>query len=132
LTRELGLEDKILFLGKQDAIENLLSIADVFLLTSETESFGLAALEAMACRVPCVSTNAGGLPEVNIEGETGYLSNVGDIENMAANCLKILSDSDTHEAFKANALAQAKRFSIDAIVPQYEALYHAKVEACRL
>ncbi len=129
LTREMGLDDYIKFLGKQDAIEKLLAIADVFLLTSETESFGLAALEAMACRVPCVTTNSGGLPEVNIEGVTGYLSDVGDIESMATNCLKIIKTKSTLELFKDNSLAQAKRFSIDAIVPQYEALYLSKIKS---
>ncbi len=114
---------EIKFLGKQEQMEDLLPIADLFLLPSEYESFGLAALEAMAAEVPVISTNAGGLPEININGFSGYMSNVGDIEDMSKNAIAILSDPATHLQFKANALAQAKRFGINNIVPQYEALY---------
>ncbi len=114
---------EIKFLGKQEQIEDILPIADLFLLPSEYESFGLAALEAMAAEVPVISTNAGGLPEININGFSGYMSNVGDIDDMSKNAIAILSDPATHLQFKANALAQAKRFGIDSIVPQYEALY---------
>ena len=92
-------------------------------MTSEMESFGLAALEAMACEVPVVSTNAGGLPEVNIHGETGFLSAVGDIDDMARNTITILSDDQVLGRFRANALAQAKRFDIKKILPEYESYY---------
>jgi len=122
-TRTCNQCGEIKFLGKQEQIEDILPIADLFLLPSEYESFGLAALEAMAAEVPVISTNAGGLPEINIHGYSGYMSNVGDIEDMSNNAIAILSDSATHLQFKANALAQAKRFGIDNIVPQYEALY---------
>lgn len=123
LCRKLGLCSEIRFLGKQDAIEELLAISDLFVMPSESESFGLAALEAMACEVPVVSSNAGGLPEVNIHGQTGLLSNVGDVEQMAKNALEILSNEETLQKFRANALEQAKRFDIKNILPQYEAYY---------
>ncbi|HMO62821.1 MAG TPA: N-acetyl-alpha-D-glucosaminyl L-malate synthase BshA [Ferruginibacter sp.] len=113
----------IKFLGKQEQMEDILPIADLFLLTSEYESFGLAALEAMAAEVPVISTNAGGLPEINIDGVTGYMSNVGDVEDMCAKALLILKEESVHQSFKANALAQAQKFDIVNIVPKYEALY---------
>lgn len=115
--------DAIKFLGKQEQMEDILPIADLFLLTSEYESFGLAALEAMAAEVPVISTNAGGLPEIMINGNCGYMSNVGDVEDMSKNAILILQDKATHERFKANALTQAKKFDIGNIVPQYEKLY---------
>jgi N-acetyl-alpha-D-glucosaminyl L-malate synthase BshA len=123
LTRELDLEDDVRFLGKQDAIEELMAVADLFLIPSEKESFGLAALEAMACEVPVISTNAGGLPEVNIHGETGYLSEVGNVEEMGYFAVSILKDDEVLQRFRENALAQAKRFDIDVILPIYEAYY---------
>ncbi len=123
LCRELGLWNDTRFLGKQDAIEELMAVADVFLLPSENESFGLAALEAMACEVPVISSNAGGIPEVNIHGETGFLSNVGNVEEMAANAVYILSHEEVLAKFRENALAQAKRHDISIILPQYEAYY---------
>ena len=123
LCRKLNLCDEIRFLGKQDAIEELLAIADVFIIPSESESFGLAALEAMACEVPVISSNAGGLPEVNIHGETGFLSDVGDVEQMAKNTIALLSNEELLQQFRANALTQAKRFDIKNILPQYEAYY---------
>ncbi len=123
LCRELGLCENIRFLGKQDAIEELLAVADLFIMPSETESFGLAALEAMACEVPVISTNAGGLPEVNIDGETGFLSNIGDVEDMADKALRILRNENVLRQFRANALAQARRFDIKHILPKYEAYY---------
>jgi N-acetyl-alpha-D-glucosaminyl L-malate synthase BshA len=119
---------EIKFLGKQEQMEDILPIADLFLLTSEYESFGLAALEAMAAEVPVISTNAGGLPEINIDGYCGYMSNVGDVEDMSNNAIKILQDEKTHLQFKANALAQAKKFDIQHIVPQYEKLYESVVK----
>lgn len=123
LCRKIGLCHEVRFLGKQDAVEELLSISDLFLMPSASESFGLAALEAMACEVPVISSNIGGIPEVNIHGETGYLSNVGDVKDMAQNAVKILKDPALLQQFRKNALAQAKRFDIDAILPQYEDYY---------
>jgi len=122
-TRSLSLCNDIKFLGKQEQIEDILPIADLFLLPSEYESFGLSALEAMAAEVPVISTNAGGLPEININGFSGFMSNVGDIEDMSKNAIAILSDPLIHQQFKTNAFTQAKRFGINTIVPQYEALY---------
>ncbi|MBP6432585.1 MAG: N-acetyl-alpha-D-glucosaminyl L-malate synthase BshA [Ferruginibacter sp.] len=115
--------ENIKFLGKQEQMEDILPIADLFLLTSEYESFGLAALEAMAAEVPVISTNAGGLPEININGFCGYMSNVGDINDMCKNALSILQDDETLKQFKANALTQAQKFDIGNIVPKYEELY---------
>lgn len=123
LSRELDVSDKVDFLGKQDAVEYLLGGADIFLMPSASESFGLAALEAMACSVPCVSSNAEGLPEVNIHGETGYMADVGDVAAMASFCEQILQDDATLQRFKAKALEHAKQFSISNIVPQYENYY---------
>lgn len=123
LCRKLHLCDHIRFLGKQDAIEELLAVADVFLLPSASESFGLAALEAMACQVPVVSSDVGGIPEVNIDGQTGFLSGVGMVDKMAEDVLKILSNEDTLQRFRAAALAQAARFDIGEILPRYEAYY---------
>lgn len=127
LCRESGVCDRITFLGKQEQIEEILSVCDLFLLTSETESFGLAALEAMACEVPVISSDTGGIPEVNINGVTGYMSHVGDVEDMAANALHILSDENTLKTFKHNALKQAQAFHIDKILPMYEAVYKGLV-----
>jgi L-malate glycosyltransferase len=124
--------DSIKFLGKQEQMEEILPIADLFLLTSEYESFGLAALEAMAAEVPVVATNAGGLPEIIINGYCGYLSNVGNVNDMCKNALLILEDKDTHERFRANALVQAQKFDIGNIVPQYEKLYESLVSVEQL
>jgi len=121
--RKCESHNTIKFLGKQEQMGDILPIADLFLLTSEYESFGLAALEAMAASVPVISTNAGGLPEININGFSGYMSNVGDVEDMSKNALLILKDNATLQQFKSNALAQAKKFGIENIVPLYEALY---------
>jgi N-acetyl-alpha-D-glucosaminyl L-malate synthase BshA len=123
ICRTIGYCDDIRFLGKQDAVEELLAIADLFILPSEKESFGLAALEAMACEVPVISSNTGGLPEINIQGKTGYMSNVGDIEDMSKNAIHILEDETRLNEFKANALAQAKQFEISKILPKYEDYY---------
>jgi len=122
-TRSSSFCNDIKFLGKQEQIEDILPIADLFLLPSEYESFGLSALEAMAAEVPVISTNAGGLPEINIDGFSGFMSNVGDVENMSKNAISILSDPLTHQQFKTNAFTQAKRFGIDTIVPKYEDIY---------
>jgi len=123
LCRDLGVASDVRFLGKLDTIEEALSLADLFFLTSEKESFGLAALEAMACEVPVISSNAGGIPEVNIHGETGFVSEIGDIDDMVANTIKILQDEDLHIQMKANALARAKEFSLEKILPMYERYY---------
>lgn len=123
LCRDLDLCDEIRFLGKLEAVEEVLAIADLFLLPSGHESFGLAALEAMACEVPVISSNAGGLPEVNIQGVTGYLEKPGDVEAMAEDALSILVDPEKQKLFRRNAYEQALRFSIDTILPQYEAYY---------
>lgn len=120
---ELGIRDKIIFMGKSDDIEKILCFSDLFLLPSEKESFGLAALEAMAHRVPVISTNTGGLPEVNIHGKSGFLSDVGDVEDMAANALNILKTPEIHEQFRQNARARAEQFDIKHIIKNYEDLY---------
>jgi N-acetyl-alpha-D-glucosaminyl L-malate synthase BshA len=123
LCRQLGLCDSIRFLGKQDAVEELLAIADLFIMPSASESFGLSALEAMACEVPVISSNAGGLPEVNINGVTGFLSNIGDVDDMAKNALLILENPEMHQKFSAAALANAEKYSMENILPHYEAYY---------
>ena len=123
LSRELGVCDEVRFVGKQEQMEDILAIGDLFLLPSEYESFGLAALEAMAAGVPVVSTNVGGLSEINIPGETGYMSNIGDITGMSNDALKILSDDETLRGFKLRAAAYAMKFDISTIVPVYEKLY---------
>ncbi|WP_026997808.1 N-acetyl-alpha-D-glucosaminyl L-malate synthase BshA [Flectobacillus major] len=123
LCRELGVQNDVRFLGKLDVIEEVLSLADVFLLLSEKESFGLAALEAMACEVPVISSNAGGIPEVNINGVTGFVSNIGDIDDMARNTIHILESDERLAKFKVNALNRAKEFDIANILPMYERYY---------
>jgi N-acetyl-alpha-D-glucosaminyl L-malate synthase BshA len=120
---ELGITDKVIFFGNSNEIDQILSYSDLFLLPSETESFGLAALEAMAWSVPVISSNSGGLPEVNFDGVSGYLSNVGDVDSMAANALKILSDDNSLAEFRTRALAVAQQFDIKNILPLYEELY---------
>ena len=131
-SRSLGLGEHIRFLGKQDAVEELMAVADIFLLTSEKEAFGLAALEAMACEVPVISTNAGGIPEVNIHGVTGFVSEIGDVEDMAKNAISILSNENTLEEFRRNALAQAKRFDIINVLPIYEDYYEEIINSSAL
>lgn len=128
LCTELGVCSNVLFLGKQEAIDEVLSIGDLFLLPSQTESFGLAALEAMACEVPVISSNAGGLPEVNVDGITGYACKVGDVETMSQKAIYIMEDEDRHDQFKANALKHAQKFNIDNIVPLYVAYYQSVIE----
>ena len=131
LVRELNLKDSVRFLGKLDAVEEILSVSDLFLLPSETESFGLAALEAMACKLPVISSNAGGIPELNIDGVTGFLNEVGDIDGMAANAIHILENQERLDAFKARALAHAKTFDIALIMPQYEAFYQEIIKSSK-
>ncbi len=123
LCRKLGIAKNVRFLGKLKVIEKFLCIADVFVLPSETESFGLVALEAMASRVAVISTNSGGLPEVNIDGKTGYLSDVGDVNKMANDTIDLLKDADKLNQFKNNALAHAKTFDLPNILPLYEQIY---------
>lgn len=123
LSRHLGLYDEVRFVGKQEQMEDILAIGDLFLLTSEYESFGLAALEAMAAGVPVISTNAGGLGEINIDGVTGYMGNVGDVDTMSQQAIAILKDEETLQRFKLNAAQHALKFDIHNIVPLYEELY---------
>lgn len=123
LCEQLGISDKVIFFGNSNEIDKILCYSDLFLLPSETESFGLAALEAMACGVPVVSSNSGGLPEVNKEGFSGYLGNVGDVKDMAEKAISILSDDNKLKEFKSNALKVAQEFDIQNIMPLYEQLY---------
>lgn len=127
LALELGIYDKIIFFGKSNEIDRILAHSDLFLLPSETESFGLAALEAMAMGVPVISSDTGGLPEVNVEGVSGYLSPVGDVEDMVANSLKILSDPLVLQQFKKGAKDIALKFQIDSVLPLYENLYEKAI-----
>ncbi|MBK8613036.1 MAG: N-acetyl-alpha-D-glucosaminyl L-malate synthase BshA [Flavobacteriales bacterium] len=123
MCRQMKACSDILFLGKITRPEDVLGSCDLFVLTSETESFGLAALEAMACGVPVVSTDTGGTPEVNIHGVSGLLSPVGDTDTMAANALAILKDEESRARYRKGALEQAQRFDVQAVLPRYEALY---------
>jgi len=122
MVRELGIHDDVRFLGKLEAVQEVLSLADLFLMPSEKESFGLAALEAMACEVPVVSSDTGGIPELNINGVTGFLSSIGDTADMARNALLIL-DPERLPEFRKNALERAQTFDISVILPRYETLY---------
>jgi len=123
LARELGIKNKILFLGNSNEVPKVLCFTDIFLLPSETESFGLAALEAMAASTPVISTNTGGLPEVNVQGVTGYLSNLGEIQEMANNTIKLLENVNTLQKFKNQAKNHSKNFTLTKILPQYERIY---------
>jgi N-acetyl-alpha-D-glucosaminyl L-malate synthase BshA len=128
--RILGVENSVSFLGKLDQIAPLLAAADLFLLPSQNESFGLSALEALASGVPVVGSNAGGLPEVVRDGETGFLCGIGDIPGMASHALEILTDHDRWRQMSKLAIADAReRFSEDAIVSRYEALYRSSLSA---
>lgn len=127
LCRECGDCGDIRFLGKLEAVEEVLSVADLFIMPSEKESFGLAALEAMACEVPVISSNVGGLPELNVHGYSGFLSNVGDVEDMTKNALEILDDKNL-PTFKKNALARANVFELSKILPAYESYYEEILE----
>lgn len=128
LARDLGISENIRFLGKQDAIEEILSISDLFIMPSGSESFGLAALEAMACKVPVISTTTGGLPELNMQGYSGFLSEVGDIDDMASNAVRIIENDQVLQKFKENALNRAKEFELSKIVPIYEDFYSMVIE----
>jgi L-malate glycosyltransferase len=127
MCRDLDINDAVRFLGKLEAVEEVLSVADLFLMPSEKESFGLAALEAMACEVPVVSSDVGGLPELMVQGVTGFMSPVGDVEDMTKHALFIL-DKNNLPAFKENALKRAKEFDISKILPLYENYYHKILE----
>jgi N-acetyl-alpha-D-glucosaminyl L-malate synthase BshA len=129
LCRDFKICEDVRFLGKQDAVEEILSIADLFVMPSQSESFGLAALEAMACKVPVISSNTGGLPELNVQGVTGFLSDVGDVEDMAKNAIYILSDDQRLAQFKENALERAKVFDLANILPIYEQFYKEVLDA---
>jgi N-acetyl-alpha-D-glucosaminyl L-malate synthase BshA len=127
LSRQLGISQSVRFLGKQDAVEEILSVSDLFLMPSSSESFGLAALEAMACRVPVISSNIGGLPELNVQGITGFLSDVGNIYEMAQNAIHILEDCNRLEKFKEAAYEHAQKFEISQILPLYEDYYQQAI-----
>lgn len=131
LSRQLGVSNCIRFLGKQEAIEEILSVSDLFLMPSSSESFGLAALEAMACRVPVISSNTGGLPELNVNGVTGFLSNVGDVVDMAKNAIYILEDCGRIEQFKEAAYQHAQNFDIKKILPFYETYYQTIIDSLK-
>jgi N-acetyl-alpha-D-glucosaminyl L-malate synthase BshA len=128
MCRELGLCDRVHFVGKIRDTSHVLEFADLFLLPSETESFGLAALEAMVMGVPVISSNTGGIPEVNVQGVTGYMSDVADVEDMAEKAIHILSDSNRLKTFRENAIKHAGTFNVGAIVTQYEAIYTRLLE----
>jgi len=127
LVRQLGLQHEVTCAGKVADPKEILNIADLFLLPSETESFGLAALEAMAAKVPVISTNSGGLPEVNLDGKTGFLCNVGDIECMASKAIELLKNPSMLDKFKENAYNQAVRFDVNSVLPMYESLYKSVI-----
>jgi N-acetyl-alpha-D-glucosaminyl L-malate synthase BshA len=123
MCRETGYCEDIRFVGKQEQIEDILAISDLFILPSEYESFGLSALEAMAAGVPVISTDVGGLPEIIIQGVTGFMGRVGDVEAMSGHAVQLLSDEAFYQQVSAQAKAQAKKFDLLVIVPQYEAIY---------
>lgn len=123
LCSEINLCERVIFVGKVRDTKHVLAISDLFILPSETESFGLAALEAMAMGVPVISSNTGGIPEVNIHGKTGFMSDVGDVDDMSKNALHILEDQERKKVFKKNALEQSQKFDVDTIVSKYESLY---------
>ena len=128
LSRELDLSASVRFLGKQEAVEELLAVSDLFLMPSATESFGLAALEAMACQVPVISTNTGGIPEINVDGYCGFMSDVGDVKSMSENAIMLLSDENKLSQFKSNALKRAQEFELSKILPLYENYYLSVIE----
>lgn len=123
LCRQLNLHHDVVHLGKITDPKEILCVGDLFVLPSETESFGLSALEAMAMKVPVISTNGGGLPEVNVHGKTGYLSNVGDVDDMSANAIKLLKDAELMANFRKQAFDRASLFDVEKILPLYEQVY---------
>ena len=130
LCLQLGIQDRVVFLGNSNEVNKILCFSDLFLLPSETESFGLSALEAMASGVPVISSNTGGLPEVNIDGVSGYLSSVGDVDCMSKNALKILKNNNTLKAFKTASKSVASKFDIHPIVSRYESVYEKALKNC--
>ncbi|GAB4248956.1 MAG: N-acetyl-alpha-D-glucosaminyl L-malate synthase BshA [Saprospiraceae bacterium] len=128
MCREYNLCHDVRFLGKQDAVEELLAISDLFIIPSENESFGLAALEAMACEVPVISSNAGGLPELNLHGKTGFVTEIGDVQAMAEYAISLLGNEKLHQEFRTNAYNRAKEFDIQVILPKYESYYKTVLE----
>mgnify|MGYP002630271670 FL=1 len=130
LCNTLKIEDKVVFLGNSSEVDKILSFSDLFLLPSKTESFGLAALEAMVSGVPVISSDSGGIPEVNIQGVSGFLSPVGAVDEMAQNAINILRDSKTLKVFKKGAQTTATKFDIHKIVPYYEAIYEEVLKKC--
>lgn len=129
LCHQLGIQNKVIFFGNSNEIDKILCFSDLFLLPSETESFGLAALEAMSCGVPVISSNSGGLPEVNKDGFSGYLSNVGDVAKMSKDAISILTNKEKLQQFKINALETAKLFDIQQIMPLYEQIYYQAIQS---
>ena len=129
LCRELGLMEDVRFLGKLDPVEELLAVGDLFLMPSETESFGLAALEAMACHVPVIASNTGGIPEIIEQGVTGFMSNVGNVDEMARNAVMILSNEESLNQFKQQAVDRAKEFDVEKILPLYEGYYEKVLQS---
>jgi glycosyltransferase involved in cell wall biosynthesis len=123
LARQLGISDDVRFVGKQEQMEEITAVTDIFLLTSEYESFGLSALEAMAAKAIVISTNAGGIPEINIDGKTGFMANVGDVETMSNKAIAVLQNENLLQEMKENAYEHAKKFDIKNIIPIYEKLY---------
>ena len=122
--RKNSLKNRVIFVGKTNEVDKILCSSDLFLLPSEKESFGLAALEAMALKVPVVSSNIGGLPELNINGNSGYTSDIGDIESMASNAIRILSDKSLKKKYRSQAFENAKKYDIKKIIPLYEEIYN--------
>ena len=121
--RKNNLKNKVIFLGKTNEVDEILCSSDLFLLPSEKESFGLAALEAMALKVPVISTNTGGLKDLNINGNSGYTSDIGDIDSMAENAIKILSDTSLEKKYRNQAFENAKKYDIKTVIPLYEKIY---------
>lgn len=131
MARSLCCHTDVRFLGKQEAVEEILSISDLFIMPSESESFGLAALEAMACEVPVISSNAGGIPEVNIDGVTGFTVKIGDIDALAEKSLILLKDDELLKKFKQQAYQESKKYSLDKILPIYEAYYEKIIKTSK-
>ena len=126
--RKNNLKNRVIFLGKTNEVDEILCSSDLFLLPSEKESFGLAALEAMALKVPVISTNTGGLKELNINGNSGYTSEIGDVDSMASNAIKILSDNSLKKKYRSQAFENAKKYDIKKVIPLYENIYDEAIK----